>query len=561
MRGKCMMRRHSLARRSAGASAAGSPRRASRRASRPGSAAIMSVPSQSGARSPRPATPTPRSTWARPIGSAAACSIDLAAAQDLARARGAQGPCRCPDHARPAAVPERRPGGGPEMAEAGGRERRAARDAGLRHRFVQWRRRRRRTRCSATPMSAGRPRRASSPAKGTLAQMDGIMPLAQRKKGAGPRHAEGEDAATEAAAKPKPRRAKGRQPPSRQSPTPSRAKPAHRLRSTARDWQLADPARRLFPASVGGSACSASCPERARCGPPAVSMSPLGASPASRSDPIAARPRQRRRAARSRPAARPASPSRPSSPTPRPSRAGGCPAPTARRRARDGRAGVGDLGQAGLARKATPRPASSIISLSLAPSPTARTSSRREAPFPRAPRSGHRAWPGHRRSDPRPRRSACRRRTGGGWRGRRSKPSSFGDRVGERHEPPDDEEAARARPRAWSGPALRRPDWDRRARRGSGAIASSSSPDSKATRSRSAALKSSSPCIARSVISAISRLRPAKSASSSRHSCPTMVESMSATSNRLKRGVLGLNEDVDVLEPVERPAHGLDVAA
>src|SRR5580658_3988171 len=56
-----------------------------------------------------------------------------------------------------------------------------------------------------------------------------------------------------------------------------------------------------------------------------------------------------------------------------------------------------------------------------------------------------------------------------------------------------------------------------------------------ATRSRSASGKSSSPRMARSVILETSSFTPAKSASSSRHSQATMVESISATSRRFLR--------------------------
>src|SRR3984957_14779482 len=60
-------------------------------------------------------------------------------------------------------------------------------------------------------------------------------------------------------------------------------------------------------------------------------------------------------------------------------------------------------------------------------------------------------------------------------------------------------------------------------------------PFSSATRSRSAGSNSISPRIARSVIWATCAFRPAKSASSSMHSWPIMVESMSASRSFLRR--------------------------
>src|SRR5882757_1603320 len=62
---------------------------------------------------------------------------------------------------------------------------------------------------------------------------------------------------------------------------------------------------------------------------------------------------------------------------------------------------------------------------------------------------------------------------------------------------------------------------------------------SSATRSRSAGSNSISPRIARSVISATCAFSPAKSASSSMHSWPIMVESMSARKSFLRRSAAG----------------------
>src|SRR3954453_18486400 len=64
-------------------------------------------------------------------------------------------------------------------------------------------------------------------------------------------------------------------------------------------------------------------------------------------------------------------------------------------------------------------------------------------------------------------------------------------------------------------------------------------PFSSATRSRSAGSNSTSPRIARSVMAATCALRPAKSASSSMHSWPIMVESMSAKKRFLRRNAAG----------------------
>ena len=73
------------------------------------------------------------------------------------------------------------------------------------------------------------------------------------------------------------------------------------------------------------------------------------------------------------------------------------------------------------------------------------------------------------------------------------------------------------------------------------------------TRSRSAASNSSSPRIARSVMAAIWGLRPAMSASSSRHSTLMMVESMSAISSFFAALGCGHQIDVRVLRPRHRP--------
>ena len=66
-----------------------------------------------------------------------------------------------------------------------------------------------------------------------------------------------------------------------------------------------------------------------------------------------------------------------------------------------------------------------------------------------------------------------------------------------------------------------------------------------ATRSRSAGSNSISPRIARSVMPATCAFRPAKSASSSMHSWPIMVESMSARKSFLRRSTGRLHDNVD----------------
>ena len=66
-----------------------------------------------------------------------------------------------------------------------------------------------------------------------------------------------------------------------------------------------------------------------------------------------------------------------------------------------------------------------------------------------------------------------------------------------------------------------------------------SSPSSIATRSFNASAKSISPCMARSVMAAVSSLRPARAANSSRVSVVMMVQSMSATRSDFRRPAAG----------------------
>ena len=150
-----------------------------------------------------------------------------------------------------------------------------------------------------------------------------------------------------------------------------------------------------------------------------------------------------------------------------------------------------------------------------------------------------RAWPRGRGSAGRPRRSARRRATEqrvglvAGEAGRR------GDALGEEAEAARDQRRLRARAPPSSAPASARPGSAAPARRSSASSTAAGRPFSSATRAISAASKSSSPRIAASVIAATSALSPAKSASSSMHSTPMIVESMSAISSRLRRPAAG----------------------
>ena len=105
-----------------------------------GSAPIIRARLRSGGRSRRRATPTPQFNLGQAYRLGRGVPTNLAAATPGSSAPQ-PGACRCRDHARPAAVPERRPGGGPEMAQEGRRPGRAARAAGLRHRARQRRQR------------------------------------------------------------------------------------------------------------------------------------------------------------------------------------------------------------------------------------------------------------------------------------------------------------------------------------------------------------------------------------------------------------------------------------
>ena len=134
----------------------------------------------------------------------------------------------------------------------------------------------------------------------------------------------------------------------------------------------------------------------------------------------------------------------------------------------------------------------------------------------------------------------------------RSKPSSRGHPAGEEGEAAGHQRRDRA-VRAHRGDQLARAGREVGCAAQVFSSASSARPFSIPTRSRSAALKSSSPFMARRVIAAICSLRPAKSASSSSVSPVTMVLSMSAISRRLRRPS-GLRDGVD-RRAVERRAH------
>ena len=71
---------------------------------------------------------------------------------------------------------------------------------------------------------------------------------------------------------------------------------------------------------------------------------------------------------------------------------------------------------------------------------------------------------------------------------------------------------------------------------------SAGKPRNSATRSRSAGSNAISPRIARSVMAATCSLQPTRSASSSMHSWPIMVESMSATNRRFFRFATGCTQ-------------------
>ena len=200
---------------------AGRRRNRSRPASRPGSAPIMPPRSATGGRWPK--RRCRRRVQSRPgLSPRPRRAGQPRRRPDLVRARRAQGPCRRPDDARPAAVPERRPGRRPALAESRRRARRAARAADLRHRLVQRRRRHRRTRCSAYAYVSRAAAQGLAPAKATLAELDQILPLDMRQKGV----------ALAMAHRPRPRGAsQGRQPAKAAAEAARRRRPAKRCQA------------------------------------------------------------------------------------------------------------------------------------------------------------------------------------------------------------------------------------------------------------------------------------------------------------------------------------------
>ena len=297
-----------------------SPRRRCRRSrsrpgSRRGSAPIMRAPSRSGARLPRTATPTPQFNLGQAyrLGRGVADQPGAPRKTWFERA-AAQGPCRCPDHARAAAVPERRPGRGPELAAA----RRPSKASPARCSSTappcSTATASPRIRCSAMPLSAAPRRRAWRRPRTTLA--------ATRRAPAA--RADARKASRSPWPRPRRRRRPESKPARRQKPpqakppakavaeaSPSQARVAQRRPSRdappSRDRRMADPARRIlasarrpkpFIAKLVGQrrACRAPgllCPRRAR-------------SPGSRSGPSQAGRGQRRlrRGSKARPASR-----------------------------------------------------------------------------------------------------------------------------------------------------------------------------------------------------------------------------------------------------------------
>ena len=327
--------------------------------------------------------------------------VDLAHGADLARAGGRTRPCRRPDDARPAAVPERPAGGGPALAEAGGRERRSARDAGLRHRSVQWRRRRRRTRCSATPMSAASAAQGLAPAKDTLAQMDEIIPLAQRKKGV---------ALAMQKAKTQPRRNRSR------APKATAQKPAAKPRRAAKPpavasasgGRMADPAWRLLPKGVGRSAVPQVVRKRT-CRGPSVLSSRRWQRNALQVGPYREQGRGNgrvRHVIRPRPGLLPRRSA--TSSTPRPSRAADSLSPQQGVEPVMVEPRIGDFGERRLGAEGDAQPRFLDHQSVVGAVADRRAPLHARSRFPRGPRPRHRAWPVHRRSGPRPRRLACR---------------------------------------------------------------------------------------------------------------------------------------------------------
>ena len=347
----------------------------------------------------------------------------------------------------------------------------AAGDADLRHRFVQRRHASPRIRCSATPIVSRAAAQGLAPAKETLSQLD--RAAAARRPQERPRAGQGQGQGGSAAGRDGARSRRQRTPAGRSGQAGQaggNAKSAKPSPPPASAKRPAKPARQLPPQAgignwriqlgafsqkrVGRRRCSASC--RAR------SAGARLLYPGGRGHPAPGRSlcQPRRRPAPPAPArrARPASRSRPN-------RASAA-IPVAPADALDPQQGVeavmvefgvGDLGQAPAWRdNAMPSPASSIISRSLAPSPTASTSAGASAEL--VAHLDQRGALG-RGIDDRVADLAAQFAAGehqGGWRWTRSKPAQSRDRLGEGQEPARHEQAGRRRRRASSATRVAR---------------------------------------------------------------------------------------------------------
>ena len=217
--------------------------------------------SRSGARSPRSGDADAAFNLGQAYRLGRGVPTNLARGPELVRARRAPGPRRCADDARPAAVPERRPGRGPEWlkqaAEQG--EPRAllvygtalfngdgvTQDPILGYAYV--------SRAAAQGLA---------PAKETLAQLDQLMPLDRPQKGVALAHGQGRSQrrrrsrqGAERASRPAAAEASAGQGRRRSAAKPLAADAAPTPPATRR---LADPARRLLAARLGRGAVSAS---------------------------------------------------------------------------------------------------------------------------------------------------------------------------------------------------------------------------------------------------------------------------------------------------------------
>ena len=231
--------------------------------------------------------------------------LDLAAAKIWFERAARKRPSRRPDDSRSPDLPERRPRRGPQMAQAGRRPRRAARDAGLRDRAIQRRRSDAGSDPAAIPLSAAPPLRGLQPAQETLDQLNQLMPAADRQKAMALRSAQADHQCQQVA--------------SAKAPTPT---PASAQASVGQgDIDAAQgslPHRRRRRPGTGGSSSAPSrsaarpkrftsaCRARPRSRDAALIISPAARSPGCRSARLPARQPPPRRAARSE---SPASPS------------------------------------------------------------------------------------------------------------------------------------------------------------------------------------------------------------------------------------------------------------